>query len=51
MGSTRQSSFASQDAASVAGALITTEATIAEPPADDKSPAGMPSGGMGEMDF
>ena len=40
-----------QDAASVAGLLITTEATIAELPADDKAPAGMPGGGMGGMDF
>jgi chaperonin GroEL len=38
-----------QDAASVAGLLITTEATIAELPADDKAPAGMPGGGMGGM--
>jgi chaperonin GroEL len=43
-----------QDAASVAGLLITTEATIAELP-EDKAPAGggMPGGmgGMGGMDF
>jgi len=32
-----------QDAASVACLLITTEATIAELPADDKAPAGMPA--------
>jgi chaperonin GroEL len=38
-----------QDAASVAGLLITTEATIAELPADDKAPMGMPGGGMGGM--
>jgi chaperonin GroEL len=38
-----------QDAASVAGLLITTEATIAELPQDDKAPAGMPGGGMGGM--
>ncbi|AJR25006.1 MULTISPECIES: chaperonin GroEL [Sphingobium] len=38
-----------QDAASVAGLLITTEATIAELPSDDKAPMGMPGGGMGGM--
>jgi len=38
-----------QDAASVAGLLITTEATIAELPADEKPSAGMPGGGMGGM--
>ncbi len=37
-----------EDAASIAGLLITTEAMIAEHPKDDKSPAGM--GGMGGMD-
>ncbi len=42
-----------QDAASVAGLIITTEAAIAESPKDD-SPSmggGMPGGGMGGMDF
>jgi chaperonin GroEL len=40
-----------QDAASVAGLLITTEATIAELPKDE-TPAPMPgAGGMGGMDF
>ena len=45
-----------QDAASVAGLLITTEATIAEFP-EDKAAGGMPAGmgggmgGMGGMDF
>jgi len=38
-----------QDAASVAGLLITTEATIAELPADAKSGGGMGGGGMGGM--
>jgi chaperonin GroEL len=42
-----------QDAASVAGLLITTEAMVAEKP--EKKPAGapggMPGGGMGDMDF
>jgi len=42
-----------QNAASVAGLLITTEAMIAELPKKDASPAGMPGGmgGMGGMDF
>ncbi|HEX6661007.1 MAG TPA: chaperonin GroEL, partial [Sphingomicrobium sp.] len=39
-----------QDAASVAGLLITTEATIAEVP-DDKPAPSMAGGGMGGMDF
>ena len=39
-----------QDAASVAGLLITTEATIAEV-ADDKPAPAMAGGGMGGMDF
>ncbi len=39
-----------QDASSVAGLLITTEAMVAEKP--EKKPApGMPPGGMGDMDF
>ncbi|PZU46737.1 MAG: chaperonin GroEL [Sphingomonas sp.] len=42
-----------QDAASVAGLLITTEATIAELPDDKPAAGGMPGGmgGMGGMDF
>ncbi|MFZ1988510.1 MAG: chaperonin GroEL, partial [Alphaproteobacteria bacterium] len=41
-----------QDAASVAGLLITTEAMIAEAPKRDKPSApSMPGGGMGDMDF
>ncbi len=39
-----------QDAASVAGLLITTEAMIAELPKKEAPPA-MPGGGMGGMDF
>ena len=42
-----------QDAASVAGLLVTTEAMIAERP-EKKAPAGPPGGGMGgmgDMDF
>ena len=41
-----------QNAASVAGLLITTEAMIAEKPKKDAPPAGGPGGGgMGDMDF
>jgi chaperonin GroEL len=40
-----------QDAASVAGLLITTEATIAEAPEDKPAMPAMPGGGMGGMDF
>jgi chaperonin GroEL len=47
--------IALQDAASVAGLIITTEASIAEAPKKDKGGAGgMPGGGMGgmgDMDF
>ena len=41
--------LALQDAASVAGLLVTTEAMVAEKP-EKKAPA-MPPGGMGDMDF
>ncbi len=41
-----------QDAASVAGLLVTTEAMIAERPEKKSAPAGAPGmGGMGDMDF
>jgi len=40
-----------QDAASVAGLLITTEATIAELPEDKPAMPAMGGGGMGGMDF
>jgi chaperonin GroEL len=39
-----------QNAASVAGLLITTEAMVAEKP-EKKGPSAMPGGGMGDMDF
>jgi chaperonin GroEL len=39
-----------QDAASVAGLLITTEALVAEKPKKEATPAA-PPGGMGDMDF
>ena len=38
-----------QDAASVAGLLITTEAAVSEAPEDKPSAGGMPGGGMGGM--
>jgi chaperonin GroEL len=40
-----------QDAASVAGLIITTEASIAEAPKKAAPAGGMPGGGMGDMDF
>ncbi len=40
-----------QDAASVAGLLITTEAMVAEKPEKKAPPAMPPGGGMGDMDF
>jgi chaperonin GroEL len=41
--------IALQDAASVAGLIITTEASIAEAPKKDSGGGGMPGGGMGGM--
>jgi chaperonin GroEL len=40
-----------QDAASIAGLIVTTEATITEQPKKDSGPAMPPGGGMGGMDF
>jgi len=40
-----------QDAASVAGLLITTEAMVAELPKKKAPPMPAPGGGMGDMDF
>src|ERR1700726_2258577 len=43
-----------QDASSVAGLLITTEAMVGEKPekkSGPSAPGGMPGGGMGDMDF
>ncbi|MBB5517345.1 chaperonin GroEL [Amphiplicatus metriothermophilus] len=40
-----------QDAASVAGLLITTEAMVAEAPKKESAAPAMPHGGMGGMDF
>ena len=47
---TKVTRTALQNAASVAGLLITTEAMVAELPKEEKAPA-MPSGGMGDMDM
>jgi chaperonin GroEL len=43
--------LALQDAASVAGLLVTTEAMVAEKPEKKAAPAMSPGGGMGDMDF
>jgi chaperonin GroEL len=40
-----------QNAASVAGLLITTEAMVAEKPKKDRGAPAMPGGGMGGMDY
>ena len=47
---TKVTRTALQNAASVAGLLITTEAMVAELPKEEKAPS-MPSGGMGDMDM
>jgi chaperonin GroEL len=43
--------IALQDAASVAGLLITTQAAVVEAPKKNSSAPAMPGGGMGDMDF
>jgi len=48
---TKVTRTALQDAASVAGLLITTEAMVAEKPEKKAPPAMPPGGGMGDMDF
>ncbi|MCJ7821900.1 MAG: chaperonin GroEL, partial [Armatimonadetes bacterium] len=40
-----------ENAASIAGMLLTTEALVAEIPEKEKSPAGPPGGGMGGRDY
>ncbi|HEX4095456.1 MAG TPA: TCP-1/cpn60 chaperonin family protein, partial [Caulobacteraceae bacterium] len=40
-----------QDAASVAGLMITTEAAVADAPKKNAPAMAMPGGGMGDMDF
>src|SRR5690606_4113046 len=46
---TKVTRTALQNAASVAGLMLTTEAMVAELPKEEKAPAGAP--GMGDMDF
>jgi chaperonin GroEL len=46
---TKVARSALQNAASIAGLVITTEAMVAEEPKEEKAPA-MP-GGMGDMDY
>src|SRR3954465_9597191 len=46
---TKVTRTALQNAASVSALILTTDAMVAELPKDDKSPAGMPGGGMGGM--
>jgi chaperonin GroEL len=43
--------LALQDAASVAGLLVTTEAMVAEKPEKKAAAPAMPGGGMGDMDY
>ena len=43
--------IALEDAASIAGLLVTTEAMVAEKPEKKDMPAMPPGGGMGDMDF
>ena len=47
---TKVTRTALQNAASVAGLMITTECMVAESPKDEKAGGGMPGGGMGGMD-
>ncbi len=47
---TKVARCALQNAASIAGLLLTTDAMVAELPKDDKGPA-MPHGGGGDMDY
>jgi chaperonin GroEL len=47
---TKVARTALQNAASIAGLMITTEAMVAEEPKEEKAPA-MPGGGMGDMDY
>ncbi len=48
---TKVTRTALQNAASIAGLMITTEAMVAEVPDDKKEPAMPPGGGMGGMDM
>jgi chaperonin GroEL len=46
---TKVTRTALQNAASIAGLLLTTECVVVERPEEDKAPGGMPGGGMGDM--
>jgi chaperonin GroEL len=46
---TKVTKNALQNAASIAGLMLTTEALVSEIKEKDKTPAGMPGGGMGGM--
>jgi chaperonin GroEL len=46
---TKVTRTALQNAASIAGLLLTTECVVVEHPEEDKAPGGMPGGGMGDM--
>ncbi|PIU42347.1 MAG: chaperonin GroEL [Candidatus Omnitrophica bacterium CG07_land_8_20_14_0_80_42_15] len=46
---TKVTRSALQNAASIAGLLLTTEACVVEIPEEEKAPVGMPPGGMGGM--
>jgi chaperonin GroEL len=48
---TKVTRYALQNAASIAGLMITTEAMVAELPKDEKAPAAPGMGGMGDMDY
>ncbi len=48
---TKVTRTALQNAASIAGLLLTTECMITEIPEEKKAPAGPPGGGMGGMDY
>ena len=48
---TKVTRFALQNAASVAGLMLTTDAMVAELPKDDKGGGGGMGGGMGDMDM
>jgi chaperonin GroEL len=47
---TKVARSALQNAASIAGLMITTEAMVAEEPKEERAPA-VPPGGMGDMDY
>ncbi|MFN9390177.1 MAG: TCP-1/cpn60 chaperonin family protein, partial [Betaproteobacteria bacterium] len=48
---TKVTRTALQNAASVAGLILTTDAMVAEAPKDEKPAATPPGGGMGDMDY